>query len=698
MNKGRTDSGLGTWFTSAVAKLKEELRGVLKNGVAIPDSPGGWWHEYVCPDHHTELLFDPEERDARAFRCPYGCELAEERYRGAWLVFRHQENARIALSAAAIYSNTGETEYGELASGIVERYASAYDRYPVNPDAQPWMLRGRIFHQALTEAIWATSLLRTMLLLREASRRVDPDQAEPPLSSAVSNFLERLAKSMDDYRQVLIHERQEPQNNYTAWLNACLAGIYAVRGDAEGMNGLLECPGGLRHHLSIGVRPDQLEFEGSTYYHIFVLRAYLIAAEMAEHVGMDLYGLRGEAGQTYRGMLMALVDLAAPNGALPALHDGPYRRVPFARETAEIFEIGWSKYVEPKFLPILKEAYRDIQDGEPRREGLEAVLFGKGDWDFTDSGLLENPAAPPASSRLFPDSGFAVGRQEGNPLSFLIDYGPHGGSHGHYDKLNLVLMHAEGFLAPDRGMVPYGSKLRQEWFSQTASHNTVTVGRRSQEEDEGACVAFRTFSDGSAYVWTRSEGAYEGAVLDRHLYLTSRWLLDWFTVKLDREDTVDWWLHNAVPAVHPFPAAHPLSDDVTGNVLIPSDYPCVEYKSKIIGHKHNAEALPLRLIANGGERKEGAIVSASLLLFPNSELYELEAPGTAHDPSKTMRGIMHRQNGRLAHFVCVYGTTPAPLALKWSSPSESGLAGVEIGEGDEAELVRLSDSGLVVGI
>ncbi|MDT7682240.1 MAG: oligo-alginate lyase, partial [Pseudonocardiales bacterium] len=57
---------------------------------AIPDRRGGWWHEYVCPTHGTELL---PARD-QVFPCPHGCELTGEPYAGAWTVLAHQAAAR----------------------------------------------------------------------------------------------------------------------------------------------------------------------------------------------------------------------------------------------------------------------------------------------------------------------------------------------------------------------------------------------------------------------------------------------------------------------------------------------------------------------------------------------------------------------------------------------------------------------------
>ena len=167
---------------------------------------------------------------------------------------------------------------------------------------------------------------------------------------------------MEEYRHILIHERNNAENNYTAWLNASLSCVYAARGERAALEALIEGQGGfISSAYSIGVKADQFEFEGSTYYHVFVLRAYLIAAEMAQRFHIDLYATTGAEGQSMRGMLEVLADLADDQGALPALHDGPLARGPYAREIAEIAEQGLAIYGIAGLVPVLREAYRQLR-------------------------------------------------------------------------------------------------------------------------------------------------------------------------------------------------------------------------------------------------------------------------------------------------------------------------------------------------
>lgn len=720
-----------SWFDGALASLRAETDEALAGGgLQVPEEPGGWWHQFVCPTHGTELLFDVAETDAHAFRCPHGCVLEGEAYRGAWLVYKHQERARTALSCAALYAAGGEAVYAEAANVLLEAYAARYPDYPVHPDAQPWMLKGRAFHQALTEAIWSTTLIRAMLLLRDAGAlRADP--------ALLDGFLSLLAESMTEYRRILIHERGEPANNYTAWLNACLASVYAARGDAAAMEALIADRGGLREHLSIAVGGDGLEFEGSMYYHLFVLRAYWIGAEMAERLGFALSSWDGDGERSLRGMLDAAVGLAAPNGELPALHDGPYRRMPYAREIAEVFEIGYARYGDSRYLPVLREAYRQLGGAAvgsgsaaavpARRLGLEAVLYGAGEWDAThgetssreasvgqasgeqtasggaadgqgSDGANGAAAAGTPASRLYADAGFVALRAAGSPLSVIADFGPHGGSHGHDDKLGIVLMHPRGFALPDRGMVPYGSELRKRWFARTPSHNTVSVGGRTQAEHAGACLRFEE-APGRAYAWLRSEGAYAGAALDRHLWVDGAggFVLDWFEVSLASAETIDYWLHfgEALTPSGPdewFPCA---ADAVRGE---DASYEYIEALARWNGAcEGGASASPAD--GSGKPAKHASLsttcggdpLQLALSASPGAALHRIQSPGTSVDPSARLDGLVWRASGRRAAFVTAYAASSEALTLSRSADGTS--ASVRVGAGPEVSF-RMTEKGL----
>ncbi|GAA4859779.1 heparinase II/III family protein [Paenibacillus vulneris] len=647
------------WAAEVLEQLQKELDLAMALPLDIPVEPGGWWHQYVCPKHHTELLFDPIEADAREFHCPEGCTLQGEPYRGAWLVMKHQSYARYALQAAAVYAGTGQERYAQWSMDIVLRYAAQFPSYPVHPEAEGWMLKGRAFHQALTEAIWATTLLRAYLLLGDAGRGT----AGQDETDQLELFFSMLEESMTQSRKLLVEVQKKPESNYTAWLNAALACLYARRQDMGRMKELLEGEGGLRHHLSIGICPDQMEYEGSTYYHVFVLRAYFIAAEMAGRLGMDWYSMTGEQGQSFEGMLDVMAALANDQGELIALHDGPYQRIPYAREIAETVEIGLTRYKKGRYVPLLREAYRQMY-GRPVRAGLEALVYGQGSLED-----YHEPDPGRNISKLLESSGFVIGRRPSGLLSFFADYGEHGGSHGHYDKLHLTLASRDGWLAPELGMVPYGSVMRKEWYACTESHNTVVIGQRSQAAHTGKLVRYEDNPEWT-YAWLSSSEAYEGCRMDRHLLLTGSWLLDWFEVELEEEAAIDWWMHS--------PKLSPLNSELwkpkSGLLDEAGSYRYVQPASECIGQSAEADWVQLTMSGRSGEG-----IRMSACLSPSSRMVLTETPGTADRPIDRMHGILHRQFGRKAAFITVYGDTGKNGSLKMSLLPKDRKA-VELGK------------------
>ena len=118
-------------------------------------------------------------------------------------------------------------------------------------------------------------------------------------------------------------------------------------------------------------------------------------------------------------------------------------------------------------------------------------------------------------SAVFPDAGYAMLRAKNTDLSVILKFGPHGGGHGHYDKLGEIV-YAEGRTqAVDPGTQLYGMALHKEWDQMSVAHNTITVDELRQDQATGKLVAWK---DGDNYVAvTASAGpAYKFAVLKNH--------------------------------------------------------------------------------------------------------------------------------------------------------------------------------------
>jgi heparinase II/III-like protein len=491
---------------------------------AIPGRRGGWWHEYVCPTHGTELL---AARD-QVFPCPHGCELTGEPFEGAWTVLAHQAAAR-SLRRLAVRARGGDRAAADAAVTGLTRYADLYRRLAVeaHPDAQGWMLSGRLFQQALTEAIWGTSLAHAVATLAGS---VDDASLKP-----AAELLRALRAGAREAREVLVG-REDFRNNYTAWLNASGASAsraLALLGEVDQTAEWITGRHGVEQHAAAAVHPDGWEWEASSYYHVFVLRGYLLA-------------LRGQAPDavpaSLRGrldaMLSVVAELGTDAGVLPALHDTPYGGTRWDDELYELCLLGARLPGSPSLARLaapLAARLRPDLEGHWRTE--EAADWFGGAPVGSASGTAAATAAPRPAVH-YPDAGYAVLRGAG--YQAVLDYGPHGGSHGHLDKLALYLYGPTAPWQPAYGVPPYAHPLRREYYARTAAHPTLTVDGGEQREATGRLLYWRsaTGASTSADVVTEVGAAaevFDGVRFERHLRADAERLVDVVFVEADRD-------------------------------------------------------------------------------------------------------------------------------------------------------------------
>lgn len=505
----------------------------------IPDRRGGWWHEYVCPAHGTELM---PALDG-VFACPHGCMLTGEPYAGAWAVLAHQRAAR-ALRRLAVIARAGKladqastcgdlatrAEAADAAVAGLARYSELYRRLAteIRADAQPWMLAGKLFQQALTEAIWGTSIA---LAVQTLAGVVPVERLR-----AAAELLRSLRAGAHGARAVLL-ERDDFANNYTAWLNAAGATssrALALLGEPDETDVWVNGPHGLTEHLAAAVHADGWEWEGSTYYHVFVLRAYLLS----------LRGRPDLLAEQLKRRLGSMVEVVATlgtdqGGVLPALHDTPYG------------DPGWDE--ELYELCLLPEDLSGmpgldfLADPLARRLPAEVVR-----WRTAESRnwfgppmpmVITGPLGPPCrAARLFPDAGYAV--LHGGGVRAVLDFGPHGGSHGHLDKLALYLYGQTAPWQPAFGVPPYGHPLRKAYYARTAAHPTLTVDGCDQAEATGRLLYWRP-GDGGQHSPLCGVGAeadvFPGVRFERHVRTDIGFLID--VVRVAAENRREFELH-----------------------------------------------------------------------------------------------------------------------------------------------------------
>ncbi|NYE69278.1 heparinase II/III domain-containing protein [Microlunatus parietis] len=583
-----------------------------------PEERGGWWHDYVCGVHGVEL--EPGDLlgtfPAAGAVCRHGCRLASERVRAAWLVLSHQAWARRARRLAGHDDSADRAE----ALRLLTAYAGIHARLAVadHDQAQGWMLRGRLFHQALTDAVWGVNIGHAAWSLATAEvdsgRRTRTEPVEVPgqirscpSTSSGNESLDPLLPLLDELadaalraRGVLIAEDRF-DSNYVAWLNAaglaCSRAAALIRGgDCADRDGWLAGDHGQLAHLLAATGDDGWEWEGSTYYHGFVLRAYLLSLRDS-----DPGELPAEVAERLAGMITALARLATPGGVLPAVHDGPYRREALALEWQELGELAGG-----------------LVAGDPLRSVTDRAAIESGSLaDDLADGLTGWFAGPPLPYRDKPGAitvservGLAV--LSGAGIHAVLDYGPHGGSHGHHDKLSLHLYGSEDPWQPDYGQVPYGNRPWRDRYAVAAAHPTIRIDDREPGEAAGRLVE-RT--ERSITVAIDDPAWCPGVSASRRVSLEDDHLIDLVTVRCTEEHRIRLGLRAGV--------------DVSAVDHVP--YTRTEW--------------------SGRESLSGWHLGAPLIAYPGF--------GPADDPARQRTWFDFETTGREAVFCSVYQTRAA---------------------------------------
>jgi hypothetical protein len=126
-----------------------------------------------------------------------------------------------------------------------------------------------------------------------------------------------------------------------------------------------------------------------------------------------------------------------------------------------------------------------------------------------------------------------------------MKFGPHGGAHGHFDKLNFVMYSHGQMLAVDPGTHPYGIPIHREWDSMTIAHNTISVDQQRQTATTGKLLDWQVGEDWVA-VRAAAGDVYPAARLQRTILLTSNYVLiaDRCESADGQPHSYDWAYHN----------------------------------------------------------------------------------------------------------------------------------------------------------
>lgn len=468
----------------------------------LPSEGAGWSHAYVCPVHGVRL---------KQTRGQNLCPVDGKDYHG-WPVDnvvymqRNGDNAAAVRDLGLAYLFTGRAEFAAKARRILNAYAALYPTLPIhdNNNKRDTQSGARVMSQTLSEASWLIPLVFGYDLVRDTMTGAERTQFE-------RDVLRNAA--------AILAGNNRGKSNWQSWHNCALLAIGLTVSDKALVELALDGPGGFKFQMRESITPDGPWFEGSWGYHFFSVQPLLLTIEMARRAGLPL-----PEAAAFRKMLDAPLRAVFPDGTLPNFNDTGLVKL---SSQAKYYSIGYRLYGEMRYLPLARQAGQD----------LETVLWG----------AAELPAGEPVpqGSDLMPDAGLATLRVRENDHVVAVKFGPHGGGHGHFDKLTFNSYWNGAQQAADPGTQAYAAPSHATWDKTTIAHNTVTVDEKSQAAATGRLIEWVALPSATA-IRVSAGPAYPGIEMERTLVHTARYTLDLFDVKATdgKPHRFDWMYHN----------------------------------------------------------------------------------------------------------------------------------------------------------
>jgi len=581
---------------------------LLEKPVELPEGYGSWIFYYANPENGRELvpLSLTEHKDPAT-----GKIFTDDQTIAAYRTVLHYAAEWAALKLGWAYLYTEDPRYAAEVRRILLKFATDYSSYPGRLDR--WGRRGllaplggRRYVQSLDEAVGATRLTKAYDLTRTSSVYSDEDRTR-----IENDFFRATAKTLLRFSQDI--------SNHQTWYDAGLMCIASVLADEALVQKVLTMRGGFFDQLDRSIGADGLWYEGSMAYHGYALDAMIEQVTAARRLGLPL-----QDEPKFKLLFTAPIRAAYPDGSYPAINDSDASNL---RGFVGHWQWAWETYRDPFFAQALANGDAATLRSLLGEKSMESV---KPEWP------------PKIASENLSDAGLAVLRQGSGAeaVCVFMDYGPHGGGHGHFDKLNLILFANGQEWLLDPGRLTYSHKEYSTWVKTTAAHNTVALGGRNQAPTTGRLLYLHE-GDGFAASAAESDGAYGSARLRRYLMLTPRFLVDVFEVKSSQQEQIDLFAHATADALESLTPGLP---EATPHTIGVAD-----------GYQHLSEVKGLTVEGNSQWDylgKKGQKLRVHLLGEPGEQLFTCY--GIGHSISQKTPTLIRRRHGQTTQFIAVY--------------------------------------------
>ncbi len=624
-------------FAELRARSARAADALLKDPPELPEGPASWIFYYANPRTGTRLV----PLSATEHKDPVTGEIfTDERACAAYRAILHDRVEEGALTLAWGYADTGDDRYAAGARRILRKLAEDYPGYPSRQDRwgrKGWFapLGGSRRVQSLDEAVGIIKLAKAYDLTRQSSVFSEEDRR-----MIEENLFRGTARTLLWFNQ--------GTSNHQTWYNAGLLAVASVLEDAELARKVITMRGGFHDQLERSVGSDGLWCEGTMAYHNYALQAMIEIVEAGRRMDWPL-----DQEPKFRALFTGPLHAAYPDGSFPVINDSDPLNI---ASMDRFFHWAWETWRDPLFAQALARG-----DTEKLREL---------------TGLDLRPAWPLAlRSEVLADAGLValrMGAGEG-AVGVFLDYGPHGGGHGHYDKLNLLLFANGREWLLDPGHLTYSHPEYKTWVKTTAAHNTMTLNGRSQAAAAGRLLYLEDKGQ-AVSAGVACQTAYPGVDLERHVLLTRNFLVDIYDARAPHPVQMDLFQHVASERVE---AAAPLSASTGGT------------PGKSDGYQHLKDSLWFQPTENSTwdfktkSQAKNQFLRVHFVAAPGEEI--ISCSGIGYTIDQKIPTLIRRRQAADARFIAVYDLSGDGSAIRGIS-EERGAIRIETPTGDHRVL------------